>query len=34
MTTDDGSFTIGGLAPGEYKLYAWEDVESGVWQDG
>jgi hypothetical protein len=32
-TADDGSFAIGGLAPGEYKFYAWEDVETGAWQD-
>ena len=24
---DDGHFTITGIAPGSYKLYAWEDVE-------
>lgn len=32
-TAEDGSFAIGGLAPGEYKFYAWEDVETGAWQE-
>jgi hypothetical protein len=33
-TTDDtGHFALTGLAPGEYKLFAWEDVEAGAWQD-
>jgi uncharacterized protein (DUF2141 family) len=26
-TTPDGHFTITGVAPGTYKLYAWDDVE-------
>lgn len=33
MTPQDGTFTFGGLAPGEYKVFAWEDVESGAWLD-
>lgn len=32
-TMQNGSFTFGGLAPGEYKVFAWEDVESGAWLD-
>ncbi len=28
-----GHFNIQGIAPGEYKLFAWEDVESGAYQD-
>lgn len=33
-TTDqNGSFTLRGLAPGEYKLFAWEDVEPGSYFD-
>jgi Predicted outer membrane protein len=33
-TTDqNGSFTVRGLAPGEYKLFAWEDVEPGSYFD-
>jgi hypothetical protein len=26
-TTPDGHFTIAGVAPGTYKLFAWDDVE-------
>ena len=35
MTTtgQDGSFTLNGLAPGDYKVFAWDDIESGAWQD-
>jgi hypothetical protein len=22
-----------GLAPGDYKLFSWENVESGAWKD-
>lgn len=29
----NGEFTAQGLAPGEYKVFAWEAVEGGVWQD-
>jgi protocatechuate 3,4-dioxygenase beta subunit len=33
-TTDqNGLFFITGLAPGEYKVFAWEQVESGAWFD-
>jgi len=33
-TTDQyGRFTLRGLTPGEYKLFAWEDVEPGAYQD-
>jgi len=28
-----GHFTIRGLAPGSYTLYAWQDLEDGVWHD-
>lgn len=28
-----GRFSLGGVSPGEYKLFAWEDVDSGAWQD-
>lgn len=34
ITTDqNGRFTMRGIAPGEYKVFAWEDVESGAYQD-
>jgi len=33
-TTDQsGRVTLKNLAPGEYRLYAWEDVEAYVWMD-
>jgi hypothetical protein len=32
-TDQYGRATLRGLAPGEYKLYAWEDVESNAWLD-
>jgi hypothetical protein len=32
-TDQNGHFTIRGVRPGEYKLFAWEMVESGAYQD-
>ncbi|MGP0095821.1 MAG: carboxypeptidase regulatory-like domain-containing protein [Terriglobales bacterium] len=32
-TDQFGSFTIRGLAPGSYSLYAWQDLEDGLWYD-
>jgi hypothetical protein len=33
-TTDqNGGFEFGGLPPGEYKAYAWEQIASGQYQD-
>jgi hypothetical protein len=33
-TTDQyGRFTITAIAPGGYKLFAWEDVEDGAYED-
>ena len=33
-TTDqNGNYTLKGLVPGEYKAYAWEDVEPGAYMD-
>jgi len=32
MTTDkSGQFQFRGLSPGEYRVLAWEDVDSGAW---
>jgi hypothetical protein len=28
-----GRFALRGLAPGSYALYAWQDLEEGVWRD-
>lgn len=28
-----GHFALRGVAPGEYKVYAWEDVDPSAWQD-
>ena len=34
VTTDAmGNFTFHGLPPGEYKIFAWEDVETNAWMD-
>jgi hypothetical protein len=33
-TTDQsGAFTLRGIAPGKYEIFAWEAVESGAWED-
>lgn len=33
-TTDQtGSFTLKSVAPGEYKAYAWEDIDAGAYLD-
>jgi hypothetical protein len=32
-TDQSGSFTIGRVNPGEYRVYAWEEVENGAWFD-
>lgn len=33
-TTDqNGKFTMKGIKPGHYKLYAFEDIENGSWED-
>ena len=28
-----GNFTLKNLTPGQYRVYAWEDVEDGAWMD-
>lgn len=32
-TDQYGHFEIRGIAPGDYKLFAWEEVEADAWQD-
>jgi hypothetical protein len=32
-TDQKGQFTISGLTPGNYTLYAWEDLEDNLWYD-
>jgi protocatechuate 3,4-dioxygenase beta subunit len=32
-TDQHGAFTIRGLSPGSYTLYAWQDVEESEWRD-
>ena len=33
LTDRSGKFTLANLPLGEYKVFAWEDVESGAWMD-
>jgi hypothetical protein len=33
FTDGSGSFTFRNVVPGDYKLYAWEEVESGAYLD-
>jgi Carboxypeptidase regulatory-like domain len=32
-TDSSGRFRLQGLTPGSYTMFAWEDVETGAWQD-
>jgi len=32
-TDQHGRFTLRGLPPGSYTLYAWQDLEEGVYRD-
>ena len=34
VTTDaSGKFKISGIALGDYRVFAWEDIADGAWQD-
>jgi hypothetical protein len=33
VSDKDGKFQLVGIAPGNYKIYAWELVEEGAWED-
>jgi hypothetical protein len=33
VTGIDGRFRFQDLTPGEYKLFAWNDIDTGAWQD-
>jgi len=34
VTTDaNGNFTLHGLPPGDYQIFAWEEVEANAWMD-
>ena len=34
VTTDaNGNFTLHGLPPGDYRIFAWEEVETNAWMD-
>jgi hypothetical protein len=33
LTDAEGRFDLRGIAPGDYIIFAWEDVESGAWMN-
>jgi len=33
MSDQHGSYVLRGVAPGQYWMYAWQDVAQGAWQD-
>ncbi len=33
MTDQHGRYSIRGIAPGDYKLFSWEEVEPNAWED-
>jgi hypothetical protein len=34
QSTDQyGRFDLRGIAPGDYKLFTWDEVEEGAWED-
>jgi hypothetical protein len=32
-TGSEGRFTFRNVPPGDYKLFAWDDIERGAWMD-
>jgi hypothetical protein len=32
-TDDAGRFHFEGLAPGQYSVFAWEDIDDSLWRD-
>jgi len=32
-TDQNGRFELHGIVPGEYKLFSWDEVEEGAWED-
>jgi hypothetical protein len=32
-TNQSGGFSLKNIDPGDYRLYAWEDIENGAWMD-
>jgi protocatechuate 3,4-dioxygenase beta subunit len=33
VADQNGRYTLSGVAPGDYLMFAWESVEQGAWQD-
>ncbi len=33
LPDDNGSFRFAHLAPGKYTLFAWEEIDDGLWPD-
>lgn len=33
ISDQNGRYTLQGIAPGDYKLFAWEDIETGAYRD-
>jgi hypothetical protein len=33
QSDNSGNFTMNGIAPGDYKLFAWESVQNTAWMN-
>jgi hypothetical protein len=33
LANDDGQFEVKGMRPGAYKLFAFDDLDGGEWQE-